>query len=54
LIIAIAIELKAVEQLLPLHQAQILTYMKIAKIKIGLLMNFNAKFLKEGLRRFVL
>ena len=42
----IIVELKSVEKLLPIHQAQLLTYMKLARIKIGLLMNFNVRFMK--------
>ncbi len=48
------VELKAVDLLLPIHQAQILTYMKIAKLRVGLLLNFNTKILKDGLRRLAL
>ena len=48
------VELKSVENILPIHEAQILTYMKLSKIKIGLLINFNVKKLREGLKRFVL
>ena len=48
------IELKSVEKLLGIHEAQLLTYMKLAEIKIGLLMNFNVTKLKEGIKRFVL
>ena len=48
------IELKSVERLLPIHEAQILTYMKLAKIKQGLLINFNVELLKQGLKSFVL
>ena len=48
------IELKGVEKLLGIHEAQLLTYMKLAEIKIGLLMNFNVTKLKEGIKRFVL
>ena len=47
-------ELKAVDKILPLHQAQLLTYMKLSQIKIGLIMNFNVKTLKEGIQRVVL
>ncbi len=50
----IIIELKSVERLLGIHEAQLLTYMKLAEIKIGLLMNFNVTKLKEGIKRFVL
>ena len=48
------VELKAVDKTLPLHQAQLLTYMKLSQIKIGLIMNFNVKTLKEGIQRVVL
>lgn len=48
------IELKSIEKINPIHEAQILTYMKLSSIKIGLLINFNEKLLKDGIRRFVL
>jgi GxxExxY protein len=48
------VEVKAVERLLPIHSAQMLTYLKLSGYKIGLLMNFNTLQLKDGLRRFVL
>ena len=48
------VEVKAVEMLLPIHQAQILTYMRLAKIPIGLLINFNVTKLQNGIKRFVL
>jgi GxxExxY protein len=50
----IIVEIKSVEALLPIHEAQLLTYMKIGKIPIGLLLNFNVKQLKMGIKRFVL
>jgi GxxExxY protein len=50
----IIVELKSVEKVLPIHQAQLLTYMKLAGIKIGLLMNFNVRFMKNGIKRMVL
>ncbi|MFA5291396.1 MAG: GxxExxY protein [Phycisphaerae bacterium] len=50
----IIVELKSVDKILPIHEAQLLTYMKLSGIKIGLLMNFNACRLKDGLKRFVL
>ena len=50
----IIIELKSVDKVLPIHEAQLLTYMKLAGIGIGLLMNFNACKLKDGIKRFVL
>ena len=48
------VEIKSVETLLPIHQAQILTYMRLARIPFGLLMNFNVTKLQNGIKRFVL
>jgi GxxExxY protein len=48
------IELKSVEKLLPIHDAQIITYLKLSGCRAGLLMNFNEVILKAGLKRFVL
>ena len=48
------IEIKSAEQLLPIHEGQILTYSRLGKHKIGLLMNFNTVVLKDGIRRLVL
>jgi len=49
------LELKVVEKFSPIHEAQILTYMKLAKVSVGLLINFNVELLKEGgIKRFVL
>jgi GxxExxY protein len=48
------IELKSVEQIKGIHEAQLLTYMKLAGVKTGLLMNFNVTKLKSGIKRFVL
>ena len=50
----IVVELKAVDALLPVHEAQILTYMKFSQKKLGLLINFNVTLLKNGLRRYAL
>jgi len=50
----IIFELKSVEKLHPIHEAQILAYMKLSNISIGFLMNFNVKLFKNGLKRFVL
>ena len=47
------VELKSVEKILPIHQAQLLTYMKLSGISIGLLMNFNVIRLKDGIKRMV-
>ena len=49
----VIIELKAVEKLLPIHQAQLLTYLKLTGIKLGLLINFNVPVLKDGIKRIV-
>ena len=48
------LELKSVDEINPIHEAQLLTYMKLAGIRIGLLINFNVKQLKSGIKRFVL
>jgi GxxExxY protein len=48
------VELKSVEQLLKIHEAQVLTYMKLLNVRIGLLINFNVQMLKKGIKRFVL
>jgi GxxExxY protein len=48
------LELKAVEEITGIHEAQILTYLKLAKLKTGLLINFNVPTLKQGIKRFVL
>jgi GxxExxY protein len=48
----VVIELKTVEAFSPVHEAQILTYMKFAKKKIGLLINFNVTLLKNGIKRY--
>jgi GxxExxY protein len=50
----LVIELKACERLEPIHEAQLLTYLKLTGIKLGLLINFNVPVLKEGIRRLAL
>ena len=45
------VEIKAVEKLLPVHQAQLLTYLKVSKLPTGLLINFNVPVLKQGIKR---
>lgn len=47
----IVLELKSVEEILPVHEAQLVTYLKLSGKKIGLLINFNVPLLKEGIRR---
>ncbi len=48
------LELKAVDKLLGIHQAQVLTYMKLLGVSVGLLVNFNTEVLKDGIKRLVL
>ena len=50
----VVLELKAVEKLLPIHQAQLLTYLKLAHKRVGLLINFNVPLLTQGIIRRVL
>ena len=50
----VIVELKAVEQVLPVHEAQLLTYLKLTGIRVGLLLNFNTPVLKDGIYRRVL
>jgi len=49
----VILELKAVEQLMPIHEAQLLTYLRLKNRKIGLLLNFNVTLLKNGIKRIV-
>jgi len=49
----VIVELKAVESLEPIHDAQLLSYLKLSGCEVGLLINFNVKVLKDGIRRFV-
>ncbi|MCK5805957.1 MAG: GxxExxY protein [Lentisphaeria bacterium] len=50
----VVVEIKTVTGLLPVHEAQVLTYMKLTKSRVGLLVNFNVSVLKDGIRRLVL
>jgi GxxExxY protein len=50
----VVIENKAIESILPVHEAQLLTYMKLSSCKIGFLLNWNVVLMKNGIRRFVL
>jgi len=50
----VILELKVVEQLTAVHEAQILSYLKLSGYPVGLLLNFNVKMLKEGIRRFTM
>ncbi|MFY9153419.1 MAG: GxxExxY protein [Prolixibacteraceae bacterium] len=51
---SVIVELKSVEDVLPIHHAQLLTYLKLSKIKLGLLINFNVRDLKLGIKRIVM
>ncbi len=51
---SLILELKAVQEVLPVHEAQVLTYMRLAHVRTGLLVNFHVKLLKNGIKRFVL
>ncbi len=53
LIVEVIVEIKAVEKLLPVHEAQLLTYLKLNECKLGLLINFNTLRIKDGIRRMV-
>ncbi len=49
----VIVEIKSVESLAPVHYAQLLTYLKLSNLKLGLLINFNTKLLKDGVHRVV-
>ena len=49
----VIVEIKTVDRLAPIHQAQMLSYLKLSGCKVGLLINFNVKMLKDGVRRIV-
>ena len=49
----VIVELKAVERILAIHEAQLLSYLKLSGCRVGLLINFNVKILKTGIRRFI-
>lgn len=48
------VEIKTVERLLPVHDAQLLTYLKLSGLRTGLLLNFNEAVLRRGIKRMVL
>jgi GxxExxY protein len=50
----LVVELKTVEKLLPVHQAQLLTYLKLSGMRTGLLLNFNVPVLRQGIKRLKL
>ena len=49
----VVVEIKTVDTILPIHEAQLLTYLKLSKKKLGLIINFNQALLKDGIRRMV-
>lgn len=49
----VLIEIKSVENLVPVHYSQVLTYLRLSNLKLGLLINFNCNYLKEGIHRLV-
>ena len=51
---SVIVELKSVDALLPVHEAQLLTYLKLSGLRTGLLLNFNSRLLKDGIKRMVL
>ena len=50
---AIVLELKAVEKLLPIHEAQLLTYLKLTNLRLGFLINFNVEAIRLGIKRII-
>jgi GxxExxY protein len=50
----VIIEIKSIDALAPIHDAQVLTYLKLSGLRVGLLMNFNVALFRQGLKRFVL
>jgi GxxExxY protein len=50
----VLIELKSVDTILPIHIAQLMTYLKLSKMKVGLILNFNCSLMKDGIKRVVL
>jgi GxxExxY protein len=49
----LVVELKSIQKLLPVHEAQVLSYLKLSTYKVGLLINFHVLHLRDGIRRFV-
>lgn len=49
----VIVELKTVKKIMPIHEAQLLSYLKMSKLKLGLILNFNTKILKQGIKRIV-
>ena len=51
---AIVVEIKAVDQIAPIHKAQLMTYLKLSGMKVGLLLNFNEKDIRKGIKRIIM
>ena len=49
----VVVELKCVEKIIPVHEAQIISYLKLSGIRVGLLINFHVRHLRDGIRRFI-
>jgi GxxExxY protein len=49
----LVLELKSVEKILPIHEAQLLTYLRLSRIRLGLLLNFNVAYLRDGIKRMI-
>ena len=47
-------ELKSIDKILPIHQAQLMTYLRLSKMRVGLLINFNVRVLRDGIVRRIL
>lgn len=50
----VILELKVLNEILPIHEAQLLTYMKLSGVRRGMILNFNVHLMKDGIRRLVL
>jgi len=50
---SVIVELKSIQKLVPIHEAQLLSYLKLSNKRLGLLINFNVKLLKDGIKRLV-
>jgi len=50
----VIVELKCVDKIHPIHEAQLLTYLKLTGLRLGILINFNTKLIKDGIKRMVL
>jgi GxxExxY protein len=48
------VEIKCVDKILPVHEAQLLTYLKLSGLKVGIIINFYSRFIKDGMKRLVL